>query len=262
MKSETSTTQTTSPPTTTTPTTTITTTTTDKIWLEPTPTTTHIPTHSTTTLKSSSGRGNVVLITGGSQNRKDSPESFLNSAEIFLPNNSDTPCILPDLPLSYAGHTQDGGMLCGGYVEGTKNNCRQWNSTEGMFPEKPVHEFEPGRYLHVSWTPVSEEETFLFGGRHAHTNTSAIVTPGIFNGREGFNLTQLTHGYFWGACSIPDPETDTVIISGGCDDGYPEHYCHFTSQYNQSGFVEYFGNLTHPRKFHGCTSYVADNKRV
>ena len=98
-------------------------------------TTTHSTTHSNTTRKTPPG-GKVVLITGGSS-RQDS-NATLHSAEIFFPNSPNEPCILHDLPAPYSGHTQDGGMICGGsggYNPDNQTwNCRQWNQKEGKFP--------------------------------------------------------------------------------------------------------------------------------
>ena len=111
--------------------------------------TTKQTTHSSTV---SSGEGKAVLITGG-LNKKDQ-NATEHSVEIFLPNLPNKHCILPQLPAPYYKHTQDGGMICGG--QKTQYSCRQWNSNEGKFPFKPVHEFRPGRYNLVSWTPVSE----------------------------------------------------------------------------------------------------------
>ena len=214
--------------------------------------TSHKTTHSTSTRGPSSDEGDVVLITGG---YGKNPNATLHSAEIFLPKTPGAPCILPDLPYRYYGHTQDGGMICGGYYRETQNTCRQWNSAEGKFPFKLVHEFKPGRYNLVSWTPVSEKETFLYGGGSniASKTTITIVKPGIFEGIPArFNLTYPLNG----ACSIPDPDTDTVVITGG----YQEEGLTFV--YNKTGPVRPLGNLVHARYNHGCTSYVVDNKRV
>ena len=192
----------------------------------------------------------VVLITGGSGGNKNWNAST-HSIEIYVPNTPGEPCILHDLPEGYYGHTQDGGMICGGVQ--TQNTCRRWNPKEGIFPDKPVHEFEPGRWLHVSWTPVSERETFLIGGGKHAESLSTIVKPGKYGGKPGFNLSTPLIG----ACSIPDPETDTVIITGGNRPKYT-----LTSLYNEDGWVENFGNLYYGRQYHGCASYVADKKRV
>ena len=155
------------------------------------------------------------------------------------------------MPKKYVAHTQDGGMICGGMH--TENTCRRWSPEEGNFPEKPVHYFKPGRYLMVSWTPVSEKETFLIGG-HDGQSSSTIVKPGTVDGIPGFQLKD----HLQGACSIPDPETDTVIITGGYNDSPWRR----TSVYNENGFVENLGDLNYPRFLHGCTSFIADNKRV
>ena len=196
----------------------------------------------------------VVLITGGLN--KEDHEATVHSAEIFLPDFPDSPCILPNLPVEYREHSQDGGLLCGGYAKTTRHNCRKWNSTEGKFPAKPVHEFKHGRKNHVSWTPVAEKETFLIGGGGANSgdrNTSTIVKPGVFEGSHGFDLTIPINA----ACAIPDPDTDTLIITGGDPKNETS-----TSLYNEDGFIESFGTLNHGRAHHGCTSYVTHNKRV
>ena len=211
----------------------------------------------TGTPDSTTNDSNGVLITGGYGYDKGTRYS----AEIFLPNSPGKPCILPNLPEPYYGHTQDGSMICGGVK--TQYTCRQWNFDEGKFPDKPNHQFRPGRYRLVSWTPVSEKETFLIGGGSskpksgAHNSTNTL-TPGVFMGRKGFDLKN--QYILYGACSIADPETDTVIITGG--NAFDQPRFKLTSLYNEDGFIENFGNLTHRREFHGCTSYVANKKRV
>ena len=170
---------------------------------------------------------------------------------------------MPDLPAPYYQHTQDGGLICGGAQ--TQYTCRQWNSTEGNFPYEPVHKFKPGRYVHVSWTPVYEKETFLVGGQGTVArNSSTVVKPGVLWGSNGF--PKGLKYPLGGACSIPDPDTDTVIITGGNYSPYPPApsppLYRATSVYNEKGWVEDLGNLNHPRRYHGCTSYIANKKRV
>ena len=186
-----------------------------------------------------------VLITGGRSS--EDLDVTDHSAEIFFPNSPDSPCLLPELPGPYFGHTQNGGLLCGGYRNQTNDNCRQWNSTEGKFLDEPVHKINPGRYFHVSWTPGSGKETILMDG-----NTSTILKQGVELGIEGFNLEYRISE----ACSIPDPDTDTVVITGG---KYSEKT---TSLYNKTGFIEYLGELNFKRYHHGCTSYVSNGIRV
>ena len=221
--------------------------------------TTHGTKHSTTThstTKPNPDPKNVVLITGGLSSTGSN--ATLYSSEIFSPNSP--PCILRDLPAPYTGHTQDHGLICGGVYNQTRDNCRQWSYKEGKFPEKPVHQFYPGRYDHVSWTPASEKETFLIGGfdwSKDSQNSSTFVRPGVLEGYKGPENLPVFRLY--GACSIPDPETDTVVITGG---NYISPHRRVTALYNEDGFVEYLGNMTYPRLWHGCTSYIADKKRV
>ena len=207
----------------------------------------------TGTPDSTTNDSNGVLITGGYGYDKGTRYS----AEIFLPNSPGKPCILPNLPEPYYGHTQDGSMICGGVK--TQYTCRQWNFDEGKFPDKPNHQFRPGRYRLVSWTPVSEKETFLIGGGSETTgarNSTTIVKPGMVNG-----TTPIEWGLdLYGACSIPYPELDRVVITGGNVNKSPS--LKLTLVYNQDGFVKRLSNLNSQRIFHGCTSYIANNKRV
>ena len=86
-------------------------------------------------------------------------------------------------------------------------------------------------------------------------NTTTVVKPGVFPGYPGFKLTNPLYG----ACSIPYPENDTVLITGGNWD-YP--YYKVTAFNDKHGKRENFGYLNVPRRFHGCTSYITNKKRV
>ena len=216
-------------------------------------TTSHTIPHSTTTRKPTPASDNVVLITGG-YNTRDL-NTTQHSAEIFLPNSPGNPCILPDLPERYYAHTQDSGMICGGSY--TKYTCRQWSPKEESFPDKPVHYFKPGRFHHVSWT-TAEKETILFGGGAYNTgarNSTTILKPGVVDGNQGFKLVD----QIYGACSIPWPEKNSVVITGG---NYHSPIYMSTPVYNEKGFVEDLGKINHQRVYHGCTSYIANKKRV
>ena len=60
------------------------------------------------------------------------------------------------------------------------------------------------------------------------------------------------------ACSIPDQDTDTVVVTGG-------YYTTTTvSRYGKDGWIEDFSSgLNRGRGDHGCTSFVSkDNERV
>ena len=106
---------------------------------------------------------------------------------------------------------------------------------------------------------MSERETYLIGGARSikdpARNSSIKVKPGSIDASHGFPLK---HPLF-GTCSTPDPERDSVIIIGGNDDS-PQY--RVSSRYNKDGWQEDFGLLNYRRYIHGCTSYVADKKRV
>ena len=60
------------------------------------------------------------------------------------------------------------------------------------------------------------------------------------------------------ACSIPDPDTDTVVVTGG------EYTLTTVTRYGKHGWIEDFSSgLNYGRRNHGCTSFWSkDNERV
>ena len=59
-----------------------------------------------------------------------------------------------------------------------------------------------------------------------------------------------------GACAIPDPDTDTVIVTGG------RFSYVIVSIYNEEGWVRNLKGLNKKRRFHGCTSFVTGGEKV
>ena len=57
-------------------------------------------------------------------------------------------------------------------------------------------------------------------------------------------------------CAIPDPDTDTVVITGGLDT------LTTVSVYSVHGWVEDLPSLNIGRYLHACTSYMSGGKRV
>lgn len=57
------------------------------------------------------------------------------------------------------------------------------------------------------------------------------------------------------ACSIADPDMDTVIITGG-------YVGRKVSVYEESGWIKDLSDLRVVRRRHACTSYVHNAKRV
>ena len=63
--------------------------------------------------------------------------------------------------------------------------------------------------------------------------------------------------YFSNACAIEDPDTETVVITGGYyTSGTP------VSVYGHQGWVEDLPHLNTGRLYHACTSYKTSGTRV
>ena len=66
----------------------------------------------------------------------------------------------------------------------------------------------------------------------------------------------LTDVYFSWACSIEDPDTETVVITGG------KYTLTTVSVYGRQGWVEDLSSLNTGRQYHACTSYKTSGTRV
>ena len=62
--------------------------------------------------------------------------------------------------------------------------------------------------------------------------------------------------YFSLACSIEDPDTETVVITGGV------YTLTTVSVYGRQGWVEDLPSLITGRRLHACTSYKTAGTRV
>ena len=58
------------------------------------------------------------------------------------------------------------------------------------------------------------------------------------------------------ACSIPDPDTDTVVVTGGSSAPAA------VTRYSWAGWVAELAPLLVPRYRHGCGTYVSGGRRV
>ena len=63
--------------------------------------------------------------------------------------------------------------------------------------------------------------------------------------------------YYSVACTIPDPDTDTVIVTDGAGGTYTT-----VSVYSAQGWQEDLPSLNTGRYAHACTSYMTGGKRV
>ena len=107
----------------------------------------------------------AVLITGGTID-----DGALQSAEIYHPDQH-TPCVLSDLPYYRYHHTQDGSLLCGGWL--TRRSCRRWNADTGAW-DVVTESLTKYRYYHTSWTPVDGSVTYLMGAYWSPKASEAI----------------------------------------------------------------------------------------
>ena len=75
------------------------------------------------------------------------------------------------------------------------------------------------------------------------------------------NLHILTSSHYRLACSIPDPDTDTVLVTGGRDG---RHSLTTVSRYGKEEWIEDFSSeLRTGRYAHGCSSFLSkDNEKV
>ena len=62
--------------------------------------------------------------------------------------------------------------------------------------------------------------------------------------------------YFSAACAIPDPNTDTVVVTGGINTMIT------VAVYSVQGWQEDLSSLNIGRYYHACTSYMSGGKRV
>ena len=160
-------------------------------------------------------------------------------------------CNLPPLDPNRIGHTVTGLTACGGWTSSKSNvstTCSTFNTTTGQWEES--HEYTPGRRYHSAWK--TSEGILLMGGYYASdaANTTTLILPDGGH-RQGFNLVELSDG----SCAIEDPETNSVILTGGYYYDNKGSYLNSVIRYNESGFVEYLPSLTSPRFLHGCGGY-------
>ena len=122
----------------------------------------------------------AVLITGGWGTEQ--------SVEIYHPDRKSA-CKIGLLPDRRVYHTQDGSLVCGGWL--TTRSCRRLNADTGDWDLDLVTEsITEERYLHISWTPVDRSVTYLMGGRESPLTSEAIDQDNVV--RASFPLRHST----------------------------------------------------------------------
>ena len=109
----------------------------------------------------------VILITGGTDRK---------SAEIYNPATKAS-CSLPLFSEVRVGHSQNGGLTCGGGVSGSSalTTCVKWNSTSGTWDQFDWKLKEP-RIFHVSWE--TESGVYLMGGGSSPKTSERVTEDG------------------------------------------------------------------------------------
>ena len=64
------------------------------------------------------------------------------------------------------------------------------------------------------------------------------------------------------ACSIADPDSGTVIVTGGYNSGGGTGNLNNVSKYGVTGWIENLEPLNFGRDGHGCGSYVSGEEKV
>merc|ERR1711971_202316 len=180
----------------------------------------------------------VVLITGGANGGE------LKSAEIFNPVTK-TSCSLPEIPVARWHHSQDGGLACGGRSDNTRKTCVKWSPASGTWTQS--HTLSQKRRDHVSWATASG--VYLIGGGSSPRTSEKVKLDGSVE--EGFSLKYNTAG----ACSIPDPDNEEVIITGG------DTALKTVSVYSGAGWQRDLASLNQGRNYHACGSYRNGGKK-
>ena len=109
----------------------------------------------------------AILITGGTGRR---------SSEIYN-RATESSCSLPLFNEERVGHSQNGGLTCGGGVDGSSalTNCVKWNPTSGTWDQFDRELNEP-RISHVSWETASG--VYLMGGGLSPKTSEKVTEDG------------------------------------------------------------------------------------
>ena len=189
--------------------------------------------------------------------------------ELFLPSDG-TSCSLPPLPGFRYGHTLNNNnniILCGGVVK----DCLKLNPNTGSWEQFLT--MSQYRNYHVSWTPNNGIGTYLMGGDSGLGMTTILVkadetlemtfnlkynTMSVLNAINDIYLLKFVSNcvHCSQACAIPDPDTDTVVVTGGVKTKPT------VSRYSTDGWVKDLAPLTKGRWEHACASFTSGGRRV
>ena len=134
------------------------------------------------------------MITGGLNNGQ-----WLSSAEIYNPNTN-TGCLLPQLPEGRIGHSVDNGLDC------LMSSCFKWSPVSGTWTQS--HTLRQNRRQHLSWATASG--VYLIGGSYSMRTSEKVKLDGSVE--EGFGLKYDTRFYNLHLCNYE--QSGYLLVTG------------------------------------------------
>jgi len=172
------------------------------------------------------------------------------SVEVYVPSTGYS-CSLPSLPHYREDHTMTGMTVCGGAgLEGLNQDlltsCITFLSGEWV----TSHTLGMERTGHTSW--ASPQGTILMGGGSIQFPNVGFTSEILVE--DGTSVPTFHMKYdTWDVCSIDDPVTNTVVLTGGV---YTETV---VSLYGEEGWLEDLPSLNQGRIYHACAAYYRDD---
>ena len=143
-------------------------------------------------------------------------------------------------------------MACGGGGDAEQRSCITWENGQWIV----THELNRQRYEHSAF--VSEEGLMLMGSSDYPGSIFSIIldkNPVLGDDEPDSHRTyDLKYG-MTSACAIQEPETNTVVITGGRGGGQGD----IVVRYGQNGFLADLPSLNDARLQHACGSYYLED---
>ena len=112
---------------------------------------------------------------------------YLSSVEVYHPGTN-TSCTLPSLPEEISYHSQDGLVLCGGYLLYSRRYCHTLNTDTAQWTK--THSLSEKRDSHSSWR--REDGSILLIGDDSSKTATELLSDGSGVSTPGFTLKYRT----------------------------------------------------------------------
>ena len=183
----------------------------------------------------------------GGYTDREGKTNYSTSSSLYIPSKQIF-CDLPNIPTHRQGHTTQEFTVCGGFGDNDDPNINLYNcdsfdvDTGSWYRSFDFTERHAG---YVSWQ--TSQGLMLIGGWH--TDKTSIL---FSNGTETKIVFESDKRYRT-PCGIPDPETGTIVITGGSSDGVLSKR---VTRYDEDGKGVAMPDMNIPRYLHGCSSYT------